>query len=110
MLQAVFTDICNTRIWQFGSTLTMYILEITLKTTPMGVSVQRKTAEDAQATYDQIVTAMKAGGSQLLELTCDRQPDRKVAIFSDSIAAVQMYEKSSATSSGRPPGFFALAE
>lgn len=88
----------------------MYILELTLKNTPMGLSIQRKTEEAAEATYQQILDAMKAGGSQILELTCDRQPDKKIAIFSDSIAAVQMYEKSSATSSGKPPGFFSLAE
>jgi hypothetical protein len=88
----------------------MFILELTLKNTPLSLSVQRKSAEDAEKTYQDIVTAMKSGTNQLLELTCDRQSDKKLAIFSDSLAAVQMYEKSSATASGRPPGFFALAE
>jgi hypothetical protein len=88
----------------------MFILELTLKNTPLSLSVQRKSAEDAEKTYQDIVTAMKSGTNQLLELTCDRQSDKKLAILSDSLAAVQMYEKSSATASGRPPGFFALAE
>ena len=88
----------------------MYILELTLKTTPVGLSVQRKTAEDAEATYQQILSAMKSGESQLLELTCDRQTDKKIAIFSDNLAAVQLYEKSSATASGKAPGFFSMAE
>lgn len=51
---------------------------------------------------------MKAPG-ELLEFTCDRQTDKKIAVFADSIAAVQMYEKSSAAASGRPAGFFAVA-
>ena len=88
----------------------MYILELTLKTTPVGLSVQRKTAEDAEATYQQILSAMKSGESQLLELTCDRQTDKKIAIFSDNLAAVQLYEKSSETASGKAPGFFSMAE
>lgn len=88
----------------------MFILELTLKNTPLSLSVQRKSAEDAEKTYQEIVTAMQSGSNQLLQLGCDRQPDKKLAIFSDSLAAVQMYEKSSATASGKPPGFFALAE
>lgn len=88
----------------------MFIIELTLKTNPIPLSVQRKTEEDAQETYQTIVDAVKSGGNQLLELTCDRQPEKKLAIFTDSLAAVQMYEKSSATSSGRTPGFFSMAE
>jgi hypothetical protein len=87
----------------------MFIIELNLKTTPMSLSVQRKTDEDAQATYQQVLEAMKSGG--LIELTCDWQPGKKIAVFGDSLAAVQVYEKSSGgTSSGRSPGFFAMAE
>ncbi|BAS58230.1 MULTISPECIES: hypothetical protein [Leptolyngbya] len=86
----------------------MFILELTLKGTPIGLSFHRKSAEDAEATYQEIIGAMKAPG-ELLEFTCDRQTDKKIAVFADSIAAVQMYEKSSAAASGRPAGFFAVA-
>lgn len=88
----------------------MFILELTLKNNPLSLSVQRKTAEEAEATFQQILEAMKSGNNPLLELTCDRQTDKKLAVFADSLSAVQIYEKSSATASGRPPGFFALAE
>lgn len=88
----------------------MFILELTLKNNPLSLSIQRKSAEYAEATYQEILGAMRSGSNQLLELTCDRQPDKKLAVFTDSLAAVQIYEKSSATASGRPPGFFALAE
>ncbi len=88
----------------------MFIIELTLKNTPIPLSVQRKSAEEADTTYKEIVEAMRSGGSNLLELTCDRQVEKKLAVLSDSIAAVSVYEKSSASSSGRTPGFFAMAE
>jgi hypothetical protein len=88
----------------------MFILELTLKNTPISLSVQRKSEEEAQATYQDVLTAMKSSDRTLIELTCDRQVGKKLAVFSDSLTAVQLYEKSSASSSGRPPGFFAVSE
>jgi hypothetical protein len=89
----------------------MFILEITLKNTPVTLSVQKKTGEDAEAAYEQVLEALRSGNNKLLQLTCDHQSSKKVAILSGDIAAVQVYEKSStATASGRPPGFFAMAE
>lgn len=77
----------------------------------MTLSVQRKTQEEAEAVYQQVLNAIRSGDSNLLELTCDYQVGKKVSVVSSDISAVQMYEKSStATASGRPPGFFALAE
>lgn len=88
----------------------MYIVEITLKNTPLSLAVQRKSAEDAEATYKQVVEAMQSGKS-VIELTCDRQPGKKVAILGSEISAIQIADKSgTAAASGRPPGFFALAE
>ncbi|MDA0672428.1 MAG: hypothetical protein O3C67_01805 [Cyanobacteria bacterium] len=87
----------------------MYTLELNLKQTPLPLSVQKKTLEDAKADYDRIVAALQAGGSTLLELTCEQVPDKKVSFLSGEVAAVQMYEKSGTTSaSGKPPGFFSL--
>ncbi|NJR51987.1 MAG: hypothetical protein HC780_22880 [Leptolyngbyaceae cyanobacterium CSU_1_3] len=88
----------------------MFIIELTLKNSPVPLSVQRKSAEEADATYKEIAESMRSGGSHLLELTCDRQTEKKLAVLSDNIAAVSVYEKSSASSSGRTPGFFAMAE
>ena len=89
----------------------MFIIEITLKNTPVTLSVQKKTGEDAEAAYQQVLAAMRSGDNKLLQLTCDHQSGKQVAILSSDIAAAQVYEKSStATSSGRPPGFFAMAE
>jgi hypothetical protein len=85
----------------------MFTIDLTLKTNPVSLSVQRKTTEDAEALYQQILTAIRSGSSEVLELTCDRQPEKKVAILSDQISAVQISQKSGSASSGKPPGFFA---
>ncbi|MBL1173490.1 hypothetical protein [Pantanalinema sp. GBBB05] len=89
----------------------MFIIDLTIRNTAMTLSVQRKTQEEAEAVYQQVLEAIRSGGSSLLELTCDYQVGKKVSVVSSDISAVQLYEKSStATASGRPPGFFALAE
>jgi len=89
----------------------MFIIDVSLKHTPVTLSVQRKSAEDTEAVYQQVLAAMQSGSSQVIELTCDRQPDKKIAVLSSEIAGVQTYEKSTTSNaSGRPPGFFALAE
>jgi hypothetical protein len=85
----------------------MFTIDLTLKTNPVSLSVQRKTTEDAEALYQQILTAIRSGSSEILELTCDRQPEKKVAILSDQISAVQISQKSGSAASGKPPGFFA---
>ncbi|WAL60332.1 hypothetical protein [Thermocoleostomius sinensis] len=89
----------------------MFIIDVTLKNTPVALSVQRKSADDAKALYRQILDAMQAGSPKILELTCEQQVGKTVGILVGEISAVQMSEKSStAAASGRPPGFFALAE
>jgi hypothetical protein len=43
-------------------------------------------------------------------LTCEKQPDKKVAVLSDQISAVIVSQKDSAAATGRVPGFLSLAE
>jgi hypothetical protein len=75
----------------------MFVIDVSLKNSPITLSVQRKTEEDAKALYQQILEALRSGNPTTLEMTCE-------------VAAVQLSEKSStATASGRPPGFFAVA-
>lgn len=89
----------------------MYIVDITLKHTPASLSVQRNELESAQATYQDLLNALQSGDRPLVELTCDRQTEKKIAVLVDQISAIQMLEKSgSGTSSGRAPGFFALTD
>jgi hypothetical protein len=87
----------------------MYTIDLTLKYSPIPLAVQRKEPEAAEAVYQAIIAAMKAPTPQLLELTCEKQPDKKIAVFSDQISAVIVSEKSGASAAGRPPGFFTPA-
>lgn len=88
----------------------MYIVDITLKSNPVTLSVQRKTKEDAEALYQQVVAALQSGSSKIVELSCEHQTDKKLSVLSSEISAVQIAEKSGAGTPGRTPGFFALAE
>ncbi len=89
----------------------MFIIDITLKGTVITLSVQRKSHDDAIAIYQHVLDALKSGNPVVLELTCEQQPEKKLAVLLSEVSGVQVYEKSSTTAaSGRPPGFFALAE
>jgi hypothetical protein len=86
----------------------MYSIDITIKLSPIPISLQRKEAEGAEALYQAIITAMRSATPELLELTCEKQTDKKVALFSDQITAVIVSQKSGTASTGRAPGFVAL--
>ncbi len=87
----------------------MFTIDLTLKNTPFPVSVQRKSAEEAEAVYKQILETMRSGTPDIVELTCDRQGEKKVAIRASEISGVQMSQKDS-TAAGKTPGFFSLAQ
>ncbi len=87
----------------------MFTIDLTVKNTPFPVSVQRKEAADADAVYKQILEAMRTGKPEIIELTCDRQLEKKVAVRASEISGVQMSQKDSATA-GKTPGFFSLTE
>jgi hypothetical protein len=87
----------------------MFTIDLTLKNTPFPVSVQRKSAEEAEAVYKQILETMRSGTPDIVELTCDRQGEKKVAIRASEISGVQMSQKDSAAA-GKTPGFFSLTQ
>jgi hypothetical protein len=87
----------------------MYTIEVTLRGTPLALSVQRKETEDAEALYQKILKALQSSTPQLLELTCDRDTDKKVGVLSNEISAVQISDKSSSGGGAKVPGFFAAA-
>jgi hypothetical protein len=74
----------------------------------MPVSVQRKEKDAAEALYQTIIGAMQGDKPQLLELTCEKQTEKKAAIMSDQISAVIVSEKDGSASTGKVPGFAAL--
>ncbi len=88
----------------------MYSIDITLKFSPLPISVQRKEQADADALYQQLTTAMKDVDPQLLELTCDKQTEKKVAVMSDQLSAVIVSRKDGGAATGKVPGFAALTQ
>ena len=89
----------------------MYIVELALKHTALPLTVQKEEKEAAEAAYKQVSDALSSGNPVMVELTCDKVTDKKIAIAVSELAAVQVYEKSGAggAGGGRAPGFFALA-
>lgn len=49
---------------------------------------------------------MNSQETQVLELTCEKQEGKKVAVLSDSIVAAIISQKSGAAATGRAAGFF----
>ncbi len=85
----------------------MFSIDLSLKYSPMPVSVQRKEAETAEALYQEIINAMQSDQPKLLQLTCEKQTEKKVALFSDQISAVIVSQKDGSAAAGRSAGFFA---
>ena len=85
----------------------MFTIDIVLQDIPLPVSVQRKEEEAAESLYQQILNAMRSGSSDLIELTCEKEEDKKVAIKGNHICAVSLNKKSGGMAEGRVPGFFA---
>ena len=87
----------------------MFTIDLSLRNTAFPVSVQRKSAEDAEAVYQLILAAMRSGSPEIVELKCEGKTEKKIAVRASEISGVQIMEKDGAsTSSGRPPGFVAL--
>lgn len=88
----------------------MFTIDLTLKNTAFPISVQRKSAEDAEAVYQLILAAMRSGNPDIVELKCEGKADKKIAVRASEISGVQIIQKDGVTTgSGKAPGFFALA-
>ncbi|MBD2302388.1 MAG: hypothetical protein KAF91_31015 [Nostoc sp. TH1S01] len=88
----------------------MFTIDISVRNTAFPISVQRKSTEDAEAVYQLILAAMRSGNPDIVELKCEGKTEKKIAVRASEISGVQIIQKDGvSTSSGRPPGFFALA-
>ncbi len=83
----------------------MYVVELSIKLSPLPIAVQRKELADAQALYASVRAAMDSGSPRLLELSCEKDAEKKVSLISSEVVAVQMYEKSATATGSRRPGF-----
>ncbi|MBD2210325.1 hypothetical protein H6G64_16305 [Calothrix sp. FACHB-156] len=87
----------------------MFTIDLTVRNTAYPISVQRKSAEDAEAVYQLILAAMRSGNPDIVELKCEGKTEKKIAVRASEISGVQILQKDGVTtSSGRPPGFVSL--
>ena len=80
----------------------MYCIELTIKLSPLPLIVQRKEHGDAKRLYSEVVDSMQKGNQKLLELTCEKVEDKRITVLVSEITAVQIYEKTSSSTSKRP--------
>jgi len=83
----------------------VYVIELALRMSPIPVSVQRKERDAAEAVYQQVRTTLEQGQPRLLELTCEKVDGKRLSVLTSDILAVQIYEKTAATSGSKRPGF-----
>lgn len=87
----------------------MFTIDLTVKNTAFPMSVERKSAEDADAVYQLILAAMRSGNPDIVELKSEGKTEKKVAVRASEISGVQVSQRDGTVGgSGRPPGFFAL--
>ncbi len=80
----------------------LYCIELTIKLNPIPFVVQRKEHRDAKRLYAEVVDSIKKGNQGLLELTCEKVEDKRITVVMSEITAVQIYEKTSSSTSKRP--------
>ena len=83
----------------------MYVIELSMRMSPVPVSVQRKEHGDAEALYQQIRQSIEQEQPRLMELTCEKVEGKKATFLISEVLAVQLYEKASATGGSKRPGF-----
>lgn len=87
----------------------MFSIDVVMQFSPFPISIQRKEAEGAEAAYQEILAAMRSEQATPLELTCEKDADKKIAVMSNQISAVVVSQKSGGAE-GRVPGFFMQGE
>ena len=85
--------------------IAVYVIELTLRMSPIPVSVQRKETSDAEALYQEIRQAIDHGQPRLIDLTCEKVEGKKASLLISEVLAVQLYEKASAAGGSKRPGF-----
>jgi len=83
----------------------VYCIELALKLSPFPLSVQRKELRNAQNLYKEIKSAIENGQPRILEISCEKLENKKIAVLVSEILAVQMYEKTAAAAGSKRPGF-----
>ncbi|MDX1977543.1 MAG: hypothetical protein SFT94_07705 [Pseudanabaenaceae cyanobacterium bins.68] len=71
----------------------MYIIELVIKGNPLTLAVQRKDQEGAEHLYQDLVQRLSRE-NHLIELSCEKEIGKKVAVFSGEVSAIAISEKS----------------
>ena len=85
----------------------MFTIDLLVRYISIPLSVEKKEEADAQALYSEILEAIKSPESKIIELTCDKQTEKKIAITSDQVTGVVISQKDGSNLGGKVPGFFA---
>ncbi|BAC91118.1 hypothetical protein [Gloeobacter violaceus] len=87
----------------------MFTIELILRGNPVALAVQRKDQTAAGDLYAKIRDAMNASPPRVIELTCDKVPEKHLAVMSSDVVAVQLTAAKSGSGApmGMRAGFFA---
>ena len=84
----------------------MYTLELSLRYSPFPISIQKKEYEEVSKLFEEVKNAMmNKNSSALIELKCEKINSKSLAVLSNEIIAVQIYEKSAIAGGTKRPGF-----
>tara|TARA_Y100000589_G_scaffold165474_1_gene157412 strand:- start:269 stop:535 length:267 start_codon:yes stop_codon:yes gene_type:complete len=84
----------------------MYTLELSLRYSPFPISVQKKGYDEVSRIFQEVKNAMRDNNSStLIELQCEKINSKSLAVLSNEIIAVQIYEKSAIAGGTKRPGF-----
>ena len=84
----------------------MYTLELSLRYSPFPISIQKKEYGDVSKIFQEVKNAMiDNNSSTLIELQCEKINSKSIAVLSNEIIAVQIYEKSAIAGGTKRPGF-----
>ena len=84
----------------------MYTLELSLRYSPFPISIQKKEYDDISKIFQEVKNAMiDKNSSTLIELQCEKINSKSLAVLSNEIIAVQIYEKSAIAGGTKRPGF-----
>lgn len=89
----------------------MFTIDLLVRYIPVPLSVEKKEESEAKAIYDRILQTIKSEQVEVIELTCDKQTDKKIAVLSNQVTGVIISQKDGIATGAKAPGFFAaLAE
>jgi hypothetical protein len=83
----------------------MFVVELSIRLSPMPIAVQRKEQQDALALYHEVRQTLENNSPKVLELHCEKDENKHICLLSSEIVAVQTYEKSAGSGGSKRPGF-----